>query len=89
MNGATAFFKSLYQNILLLRNYGLSKITLLQCYFKYSFVSNKCSVANKHRVWKKYQNLINVGSGTNRGPGILTEKLLKIATFFDFHSNFQ
>ena len=29
----------------------------------YSFVSNKRRVANKRRVWKKYQNLINVGSG--------------------------
>ena len=28
--------------------------------FEYSYVSNKRRVANKRRVWKKYQNLINV-----------------------------
>ena len=33
----------------------------------YSFLSNKRRVANKRRVWKKHQNLINVGSGTNGG----------------------
>ena len=27
-------------------------------------------VANNRRVWKKYLNLINEGSGTNEGPGI-------------------
>ena len=29
----------------------------------YFFLSNKCRVANKPRVWKKYPNLINEGSG--------------------------
>jgi len=44
---------------------------LFQGGFKqYSFVSNKHRVANKRRVWKKYQNQINVGSGTNGGPRI-------------------
>ena len=34
----------------------------------YSFLSNKLRVANKRRVWKKYQNLMNEESGTNGGP---------------------
>ena len=48
-------------------------------YFNYSFVSNKRRVANKRRVWKKYQNLINVGSGTNGGPGIFIRLNKEIA----------
>ena len=36
----------------------------------YSYLSNKRRVANNRRVWKKYLNLINEGSGTNGGPGI-------------------
>ena len=47
---------------------GLSKKIAWVC--EYSFVSNKRRVANKRRVWKKYQNLINEGSRTNGGPGI-------------------
>ena len=37
---------------------------------KLAFVSNKRMVANKRRVWKQYQKLMNEGSGTNGGPGI-------------------
>ena len=36
----------------------------------YSYLFNKRRVANNRRVWKKYLNLINEGSGTNGGPGI-------------------
>ena len=34
----------------------------------YSYLSNKRRVANKRKVWKKYQKLSNEGSGTNGGP---------------------
>ena len=47
--------------------------------FLYSFLSNKRRVANKRRVWKKYQNLINVRSGTNGGPGIFARLNKEIA----------
>ena len=58
----------------------------------YSYVSNKRRVANKRRVWKKYQNLINVGSGTNGGLGIfvrLSKEIAENSQIFDFHPNFQ
>ena len=58
----------------------------------YSYLFNKRRVANNRRVWKKYINLINEGSGTHEGPGIFVQhikKPLKIATFFDFHPIFQ
>ena len=44
----------------------------------YSYLSNKRRVANNRRVWKKYLNLINEGSATNGGPGILVT-LYKVA----------
>ena len=44
----------------------------------YSKVSNKRRVANKRRVWKKIQNLINVGSGTNAEPGIFVRLIKEI-----------
>ena len=53
----------------------------------YSYVSNKRRVANKSRVWKKYQNLINTGSGTNGGPGIfvrLNKEIAENSHFFRF-----
>ena len=49
-------------------------------------------VANKHRVWKKYQNLINEGSGTNGGPGIfvtLYKEAFENSHFFRFSPNFS
>ena len=55
----------------------------------YSYVSNKRRVANKRRVWKKYQNLINVESGTNGGPGIfvrLNKEIVENSHFFRFFS---
>ena len=58
----------------------------------YSFVSNKRRVANKRRVWKKYQNLISVGSGTNGGPGIFVRVNKEIAEnshFFRFSPKFS
>ena len=56
----------------------------------YSYLSNKRMVANKRRVWKKYLNLINEGSGTN-GEFLqrYIKELLKIVTLFDFHPIFQ
>ena len=39
-------------------------------YANYFYLSNKRRVANNRRVWKKYLNLRNEGSGTNEGPGI-------------------
>ena len=54
----------------------------------YSFVSNKRRVANKRRVWKKYQNLINVGSGTNEGPVIFVRLNKEIAENSHFFSIF-
>ena len=47
-----------------------SLINLRIIQYKYSYLSNKRWVANNRRVWKKYLNLINKGSGTNGGPGI-------------------
>ena len=37
---------------------------------EYSYLSNKRGVANNRRVWRKYLNLINKGSGTNEWPEI-------------------
>ena len=53
----------------------------------YSYLSNKRRVANRRRVWKKYINLINEGSGTNEGPGIFVT-LYKEA-FFRFSPSFS
>ena len=53
----------------------------------YSYLSNKRRVANKHSVWKKYQNLINEGSGTNGGPGFsltLYKEVFENSQFFRF-----
>ena len=67
----------------------------LQAYFqlkKYSYLSNKRRVPNKRRVWKKYQNLINVGSGTNGGPGIfarLNKEIAENSHFFRFSPKFS
>ena len=50
-----------------------------------SNLSNKRWVANKRRVWKKYQNLINKWSGTNRGHLIfvtLYKEVFKNSHFF-------
>ena len=55
---------------------------------KYSIISDKRRVANNRRVWKKYLNLINEGSGTNGGPEIFVT-LYKEANFFDFYPIFQ
>ena len=55
-------------------------------------VSNKRRVANKRRVWKKFQNLINVGSGTNTGPGIfvrLNQEIVENCHFFRFSAKFS
>ena len=59
---------------------------------RYSFVSNKRRVANKRRVWKKYQNLINVVSGTNVGAGIfvrLNKEIAENSHFFRFSPKFS
>ena len=58
----------------------------------YSYLSNKRRVANKRRVWKKFQNLINEGSGTNGGPGIfvtLYKEVFENSHFFRFLPNFS
>ena len=56
-------------------NLFLLKTFLFHCpYFSVSYLSNKRRVANKRRVWKKYLNLINVGSVTNEGPGIFVQQ---------------
>ena len=58
----------------------------------YSFLSNKRRLANKRMVWKKCQNLINEGSGTNEGPEIfvtLYKEVFENSHFFDFHPIFQ
>ena len=62
--------------------------TMIRSTFEYSYLSNKRRVANNRRVWKKYLNLIDEGSGTSEGPGIF-ETLYKIAIFFDFRPIFQ
>ena len=57
----------------------------------YSMVSNKRRVANKRRVWKKIQNLINVGSGTNTEAGIfvrLNQEIVENCQFFRFSAKF-
>ena len=59
---------------------------------EYSYVSNKRRVANKRRVWKKCQNLINVGSGTNVRPGIfvrLNKEIDENRPFFRFSPKFS
>ena len=58
---------------------------------EYSFLSNKRRVANKRRVWKKYQNLINEAPGTTGGPGsfvTLSKEVFENSYFFRFLSNF-
>ena len=58
----------------------------------YSYLSNKRRAANKRRVWKKHQNLINVGSGTNAGPGIfvrLNKEIAENSHFFRFSPKFS
>ena len=58
----------------------------------YSYVSNKRRVGNKRRVWKKYQNLINVRSGTNGGPAIfirLNKEIAENIHFFRFSPKFS
>ena len=55
-------------------------------------VSNKRRVANKRRVWKKNQNLINVGSGTNAGPEIfvrLNQEIVENCHSFRFSAKFS
>ena len=67
----------------------LKSSVILACY---SYVSNKRRVANKRRVWKKYQNLIKVGSGTNGGPGIfvrLNKEIAENSHFFQFSPKFS
>ena len=61
-------------------------------HIKNSFLSNKRRVGNKCRVWKKYQNLIDVGSGTNGGPGIfvrLNKEIAENSHFFRFSPKFS
>ena len=58
----------------------------------YSIFSNKRRVANKCRVWNKYQNPINVGSGTNAWPGIFVrfnKETVKNCQFFRFSPKFS
>ena len=56
-----------------------------------SNLSNKRKVANNRRVWKKYLNLINEGSGTNGGPGIFEtqyKETFENSHFLSFLPNF-
>ena len=59
---------------------------------EYSYLSNKRRVANERRVWKKYQNLINEGSGIYGGPGVfvtLYKEVFENSQFFRFSPNFS
>ena len=59
---------------------------------RYSKVSEKRRVANKRRVWKKIQKLINVGSRFNAGTGIfvrLNKEIVENCHFFRFSPKFS